>query len=405
MKNLAYIIKALTPPGKTGSKWRALTPHDALDRRSFLFRSGCALCLCALGDFNIVSCIDESSASKDATEGFAKIAMHWKKLDKSTVQCGLCPNECVLGNGERGACRVRENRKGTLYTLIYSRLAAMHVDPVEKKPFFHFLPGSMAYSVATAGCNFSCKFCQNWELSQAKPEDLDAVMVSPDALAHRAHASSSRIIAFTYNEPTIQYEYIIDASRKAREKHLRPVIVSNGYIRPEAGRQLTTSLDAIKIDLKSFSQKFYGEICGGVLNHVLKNLELVHKSGTWLEIVVLVIPTLNDSESEIRSMARWVKRNLSTDVPMHFTRFQSTYLMRNLPPTPVETLEQCREAARAEGIRYAYVGNVPGHRWENTYCHNCGAMIIRRSGFYAVTSMLRNGHCPHCATRIPGVWV
>jgi len=299
---------------------------------------------------------------------------------------------------------VRKNIDGSLYTLVYSRIVAAHIDPIEKKPLFHFLPGSTAFSIATAGCNLSCKFCQNWELSQSNPEDVHAVEISPRDLSRRAKSAGTKVIAYTYNEPTVQFEYIMDSSAEARKKGLRPVIISSGYIKPQAGKMLARNLDAVKIDLKAFTENFYSSICGGSLKSVLDNLVSIYSTGKWLEIVVLIIPTLNDSPAEIRQMCAWVRKNLSASVPMHFTRFRSMYKIQNLPPTPVSTLEQCCKIAKDAGIRYTYIGNVPGHKWENTWCHNCNKMLIKRSGFYHVENHIRKGLCPYCRTRIPGVW-
>jgi pyruvate formate lyase activating enzyme len=379
-----------------------MSGKSLLDRKQFLKIGGRSLCLLALGGAGIRAAC---ALPQTGSDYYVKPARMWKKLAGKEVQCLLCPNGCQLGEGDRGVCRVRKNIKGSLYTLVYSRIASAHVDPVEKKPLFHFLPGSTAYSIATAGCNLSCKFCQNWELSQANPEDLDAVEIAAPDLSRRAASSGARVIAYTYNEPTIQYEYIIDSSAIARKNGLRPVIISSGYIRPEAGRLLAANLDGIKIDLKAFTEKFYGSVCGGSLKAVLENLTAVHGTGKWLEIVVLVIPTLNDAPSEIRAMSAWVRKNLSANVPVHFTRFRAMYKIQNLPPTPVATLERCRTIAAEEGIRYAYVGNVPGHKWENTYCHSCNRPIIQRSGYFHVVNRIRNGRCPHCSTVIPGVWV
>lgn len=377
---------------------------DHLCRKDFLVKSGHTLCLFTLGNSILIECVKDPLFSKSNEDKFKHLASHWKRLNKKTVQCYLCPNECVIEDGERGACRVRENIDGKLYSLVFSRIAAIHTDPIEKKPLNHFLPGSKTLSVATAGCNLSCKFCQNWQLSQSKPEDLNATRITPIALLRRAKSSRTPVIAFTYNEPTVQYEYIIETSRKAREMGLRSVIISNGYIKPDASKELMTHLDGVKIDLKAFNEKFYNNICGGNIYDVLKNLETVYASGNWLEIVTLVIPTLNDSPKEIREMARWVKQNLSPYVPMHFTRFHSMYLIRNLPPTPIKTLERCREIAKSEGIKYAYIGNVPGHKWENTYCHNCNKRIISRSGFLSVKNHIKKGRCPYCKVKIPGIW-
>lgn len=371
-------------------------------RRDFLRKTGQGLCLLALGDLGLARCSD--TCCQPGKDYHTRPAKMWKRLEGGDVLCQLCPNGCRLGNGDRGACRVRQNIKGELHTLVYSRIAAAHVDPVEKKPMFHFLPGSTAYSVATAGCNLSCRFCQNWQLSQAAPEDLDATRITPDDLSRRARSAGSKVIAFTYNEPTVQYEYILDAAVSARRHGIRPIIISNGYIMPQAGRTLAKGLDGVKIDLKAFTERFYSSICGGRLRPVLDNLVAVHATGTWLEIVVLVIPTLNDDPAEIRKMAAWVRKNLSADVPMHFTRFHAMYRIRNLPPTPVSTLERCRAIAKEEGIRYPYIGNVSGHRWENTFCHNCSRVIIERSGYFNVRNHVRGGACPYCGARIPGVW-
>jgi pyruvate formate lyase activating enzyme len=376
--------------------------HSRFARREFLARAGKGLCLLAMGDLGLARCSDTYCQS--GRDYYLKPAKMWKKLEGGDAQCLLCPNGCRLADGDRGVCRVRKNIGGVLHTLVYSRIAAAHVDPVEKKPMFHFLPGATAFSVATAGCNLSCQFCQNWQLSQANPEDLDATRITPDDMTARARSGGSKIIAFTYNEPTVQYEFILDTAAAARRQGIRSIIISNGYIMPEAGRTLARSLDGIKIDLKAFTEKFYSSICGGRLTPVLDNLVSVYAAGVWIEIVVLVIPTLNDSPGEIRKMAAWVRKNLSADVPMHFTRFHAMYRIQNLPPTPVSTLERCRTIAKEEGIRYPYIGNVDGHRWENTFCHNCGKMIIERSGFYSVKNHVKGGACPFCGARIPGVW-
>jgi pyruvate formate lyase activating enzyme len=370
-------------------------------RKRFLEKSAQSLCILALGGTGFLS----SACAGTKNEYYLRPAEMWKKAGRGAVDCLLCPNGCRISEGERGICRVRKNIDGSLYTLVYSRIAAAHVDPVEKKPMYHFLPGSKAFSIATGGCNLSCKFCQNWQLSQSYPEDLNAYEITPERLSVRAKSSGSKVIAYTYNEPTVQFEYIIDSSAIAKKNGLRPVIISNGYIMPEAGRKLAKNLDGIKIDLKAFTEKFYRSICGGSLKAVQDNLVSLHGLGKWLELVVLIIPTLNDSPDEIREMCKWVRKNLSSDVPMHFTRFHAMYKIQNLPPTPVSTLERCRNIAKDNGIRYPYIGNVPGHKWENTYCHNCNRMIIKRSGYFHIENSIRKGACPFCGTKIPGVWV
>ncbi len=377
------------------------TSARCVNRKKFLKMGGNAVCMLALG--TTISRFSNAFA-QSGSENYVRPAMMWKKLAKNAVECSLCPNGCVIENGERGQCRVRKNIKGSLYTLVYSRIAAAHVDPIEKKPMYHFLPGSTAFSIATAGCNLSCKFCQNWELSQSRPEDLDATEITPEDLSRKTISSGSKIIAYTYNEPTVQFEYIIDSARHARKKGIRSIIISNGYIRPEAGRIMAESLDAVKIDLKAFTENFYSSVCGGSLRAVLDNLVSVHSTGRWLEIVILIIPTLNDSQDEIHKMCAWVCKNLSRNVPMHFTRFHAMYRIRNLPPTPISTLEHCYAIAKDAGIRYPYIGNVSGHKWENTYCHNCDKMLIRRSGYFHVENQIKNGTCKYCSAKIPGIW-
>lgn len=331
-------------------------------------------------------------------------ALHWKKIDAQTVQCNLCPNQCMLTNGTRGLCKVRQCMDGKLYSLVYGRIAAYHIDPIEKKPLYHFLPGNDALSVATAGCNFSCKFCQNWQLSQSQPEELDSQYITPVQLVKQAKEHKTPVIAFTYNEPSIQYEYIYDTVQVAKKNNISCVIISNGYLNKQASEMIYPLLNAIKIDFKAYSQKFYSEICGGNLSPVLSNIELAKKKNVWLELVNLVIPTLNDNPDDIGAMVRFIKTHCGSTTPLHFTRFYPIYKLKNIPPTPVSTLERCREIALAEGLKYVYIGNVPGHSANNTYCHNCGKPVIERSGFYTTTNKLKSGKCPYCNTAIPGIW-
>ena len=381
-----------------------LLNDGTMSRKCFLLNGGKALCAMALGGGLLSYCSESPLFSGLADEYFTQPARHWKALGNGVVQCRLCPNQCALEKGDTGTCRVRKNIGGRLFTTVYGRIAAQHTDPIEKKPFYHFLPGKTAYSVATAGCNIACKFCQNWQISQSKPENLESLKITPSLLGKNARSQGAPVIAYTYNEPTVQFEYIMDSAAISRSMGLKSVIVSNGYILPAPGRQLASRMDGIKIDLKAFTDSFYRNVCSGAIKPVLRTIEMVHSLGKWLELVILVIPTLNDSAAEIRNMARWVRKNLSPDVPMHFTRFHAMYLIRNLPPTPISTLERCRTIAREEGIRYSYVGNAPGHRWNNTYCHNCDKQVISRGGFFHVENSLKSGKCPHCKTRIPGVW-
>jgi pyruvate formate lyase activating enzyme len=281
---------------------------------------------------------------------------------------------------------------------------AEHVDPIEKKPLYHFLPRSQAYSLATSGCPLRCKFCQNWVISQARPEDYDAPFCPAQAMANRAKSRGAPVVAFTYNEPTVFFEYLTDIARAARLQGLRSVLISCGFMNEEPLKELTGVLDAIKIDLKGFSPKFYREVCGAELAPVLRSIKQVARSGCHLEIVNLVVPTLNDSDPMMTELSKWVAGETGPDTPVHFTRFHPDYQLMNLPPTPVATLERARDVAMAAGIRYAYVGNVPGHAGNHTYCPKCKMAVIERSGMFVTAMKLKDGACSACGTRIPGVW-
>jgi pyruvate formate lyase activating enzyme len=322
----------------------------------------------------------------------------------SYVKCQLCPKGCIISEGHRGDCRVRENRDGKLYTMVYGNPCAVHADPIEKKPFYHFLPTSVAFSIATAGCNLHCQYCQNWEISQFPPEELDTYDLPPEGVVDAALRSGSDSVAYTYSEPTIFYEYMVDTARMVREAGLRNVVISAGYINPGPLRELCRTVDAIKIDLKGFNEDFYQRVCDATLQPVLDTIRLINEEGVYLEIVNLVVPTLNDHPDELRELARWIVDSVGPDVPIHFSRFQPKYKLMNLPPTPVESLETAREIAMEEGINYAYVGNVPGHPANHTYCARCGQPIIIRQGFAVLDYHLGEGNCAYCGNPIPGVW-
>ncbi len=324
--------------------------------------------------------------------------------DASAVLCQLCAQRCTIRAGESGRCRARMNVGGELRSLVYGRPVAVHVDPIEKKPFYHFLPGSSAYSLGTVGCPLHCKFCQNWEISQARPGDYDAGVTAPGAVADAAARRGAPVVAFTYNEPTVFVEYALDIAAAARTRGLRSVMVSCGFMNERPLADLCGALDAIKIDLKGFSDDFYRTVSGAALAPVLRSITQVRRAGRHLEIVNLVVPTLNDSEASLRGLADWVMGELGPDVPVHFTRFHPDYQLRNLPPTPVETLERARDTAMARGIHYAYVGNVPGHPGNHTYCPRCRARVIARQDFFLLESKLVNGRCAACGYAIAGVW-
>jgi pyruvate formate lyase activating enzyme len=319
------------------------------------------------------------------------------------VQCELCPNGCVLELGQHSKCRARMNKDGTLYSLVYGKPCAVHVDPIEKKPFFHFLPGSTAFSVATAGCVLSCKFCQNWQISQAKPEDTDTYDLPPEKVVSNAIAYKCKSVTYTYTEPTVFYEYMYDTAVIAKKQGIRNTMHSCGYINEKPLRTLSKYMDAADIDLKGFTEDFYSRICSGSLRPVLNSLVILKEEGVWLEITNLVIPTLNDDLQNIREMSRWIVKNLGADVPIHFSRFFPYYKLTNLPPTPLETLEGTRKTAMDAGLKFVYIGNIR-HEAENTFCPKCRKVLIERMGYFVKQNNISNGKCKFCSTNIAGVW-
>lgn len=331
-------------------------------------------------------------------------ALAYEKLDGGVVHCLLCPRGCTVRPGQRGYCEVRENQDGTYKTLVYGRVCAAHVDPIEKKPLFHFLPGTTAFSIATVGCNVECQFCQNWDISQKRPEEIPSSYVPPANVVEAARANGCPTVAFTYTEPTIFYEFALDTAQEARKAGVHSVTISNGFIQAEPMKRICEELTAVKVDLKGFDEEFYRKYVNGELKPVLATIELVRKLGKHLELVTLLIPGLNDSEEQVKAECQWVMKNLGPDVPMHFTRFHPDYKMTNLPETPVQTLMRAREIAVSEGVHYAYTGNLPGSEYENTFCPKCGKKVIERYGMYVSGMHMTDGKCTYCSTPIPGVW-
>jgi pyruvate formate lyase activating enzyme len=329
---------------------------------------------------------------------------HHAKDKNPTVKCLLCAQNCTIAAGERGQCRARMNVNGELRSLVYGRPMATQVDPIEKKPFYHFLPGSEAFSMSTSGCPLRCKFCQNWQISQARPEDYSTRIINPSEIVDTALARSIPVIAFTYNEPTVFTEYLTDIARLARKQKRRCVMISCGFMNPEPLAEMCGVLDAIKIDLKGFDETFYRNVCSAELNPVLRSIKQIAKSGIHLEIVNLVVPTLNDSDKMLQALVNWVAGELGPDVPVHFTAFHPDYQLLNLPPTPIQTLERARDLALSKGIHFPYVGNVPGHPGDNTYCPACSKILIKRKGYFILEMNLKDGHCKFCGKAIAGVW-
>ena len=339
-------------------------------------------------------------------KGFIKRheALFYKRLDRKTIQCELCPRMCVLKNGVWGFCRAREAHKGKHYSLVYGNPTAIHIDPIEKKPLYHFLPATKAFSIATAGCNFRCKNCQNWQISQFPPEETINFYLPPEEAANKAREYDCPTIAYTYTEPSIFYEYMLDTSRAAHKKGTKNIYHSNGFLNREPLKKLCKYLDGANVDLKGFSQKFYSKITGGYLDTVLETLKTLKENEVHLEITNLVIPQHNDDLKTIGKMCRWIRGELGNDVPIHFSRFFPTYKLKNLPPTPVRTLEKAREAALNAGLNYAYIGNVPGHDGGSTCCPRDGKILIQRSGYKVLKNNIKDGRCRFCGEIIPGVW-
>jgi pyruvate formate lyase activating enzyme len=334
-----------------------------------------------------------------------KEAYLYEKLESETVQCLLCNHTCLIKNGGRGICGVRENRSGTLFSLVYEKVIARHCDPIEKKPLFHFLPGSRSYSIATVGCNFKCLFCQNADISQM-PSDHSRIMgeeISPDQIVKDALSDRAQSISYTYTEPTVYYELAKDTAQIATSRGLQNIFVTNGYMTEQCLRDMAPDLHGANVDLKAFNQEFYKKQCGAKLDPVLKTLESMKRLGVWLEVTTLIIPGLNDSEKELMDLARFLC-GIDPDIPWHISRFHPTYKQMDIPPTPPETLRRARDLGFEAGLKYVYTGNLPGDDGENTFCHSCGDPLIERMGFFIRQNRIQDGHCPKCRAEIPGVW-
>jgi pyruvate formate lyase activating enzyme len=329
-----------------------------------------------------------------------KLAKHWEKKN-GKVKCNLCYQNCLIASGKRGFCGVRKNEKGKLYTLVHGKAVSAHADPIEKKPFYHFHPGTNAFSVATVGCNFRCEFCQNFEISQAKPEEIPTMDLPPEKIVELAKQKGCQGIAYTYTEPTIFFEYTLDTAKLAKKQGLYNVYVTNGYIQEKPLKEISKYLDAANIDLKGFDEEFYSKICKARLKNVLKCIVNYHKLGIWIELTNLIVPGVNDDPKKIREMCKWVKDNLDTSVPIHFSRFFPHFKMNDRSPTDIETLKMAYKTAKEVGLKYVYLGNVPGNKEDNTYCWACGELLIERFGFSILQNKItKNKKCPKCGKKI-----
>jgi len=331
-------------------------------------------------------------------------AMLYEKLPNERVKCNLCAHRCIIQNSKKGICRVRENWGGKLYVMNYGKLIAQHVDPIEKKPLFHFYPGSSAYSIATKGCNFQCEFCQNYKISQI-PGHENRIIGSdsvPEGTIVKAMQNGCKSIAYTYTEPTIYYEYMYDVAQLAYEKSIKNVLITNGFITPEALQTIAPYLDAANVDLKSFTNDFYIKTCKGKLQPVLDTIKLLNQLGIWIEVTTLVIPTLTDTEQEFRSIAEFIM-SVSGEIPWHISAFYPAYRLKYLSPTPLAVLNQALEIGLETGLQYVYLGNLTNNVTEDTRCPGCGQILIERKNFGITKNKIQEGHCPNCGRNIAGV--
>lgn len=368
-----------------------------LTKREFLRMS--ALCACGM----MAPIPGWGMADRKQPGKFSREAI-WYTTTPRGVLCGICPNTCTLKPGEVSTCHNRINIGNKLYSIAYGNPCAVHVDPIEKKPLLHFLPQSRTFSIATAGCNFACLNCQNWQISQTSPDKTTNIELMPDAVVANCLKNDCTSIAYTYSEPISFYEYMFDTARIARNAGLKNVMVSNGYINPEPLNALIPYLDAANIDLKVFDQDLYLKLTGGKMQPVLDTLVTLQKSKVWLEITNLVVPSWSDDLAMIGRMCRWLADHGFREVPLHFSRFTPLHKLTQLPVTPLNTLLKAREAAMKEGLKYVYIGNVPGKGFEDTICPACGKAVVGRRGFSILTNHIQNGRCAFCHSAVAGIW-
>lgn len=333
-----------------------------------------------------------------------KEALYYKKLKNNIVNCNLCPTNCVIKPDNFGDCGARKNIDGTLYSLVYAKLASVSIDPIEKKPLYHFLPGSHSLSIGTLGCNLHCLHCQNYDISQSKADQFIGKEVEPKELIETAIKNSCKSISYTYNEPTIFYEYVIETAKLARKKGIKNIMVTNGYINKEPLQELYPLIDAANIDLKSIDEDFYKKVCSVRLNPILESIKEIKKIGTWIELTNLIIPGYNDSKQQIEKLVKWVKENVGTRVPLHFSAFYPTYKLLDAERTPPETLLKAKEIAKKQGLKYIYLGNTSLPDAGTTYCPKCSKPLIERGWFEVKTNLVKNNKCPYCKEKIDGVF-
>ncbi len=376
--------------------------NKEMSRRDF-----CKLAVASAAGLSMLPVVlKESMAEFTRKKGLVieKEAMWYKSTGDGTYRCELCPNRCSLKDGVRSICLVREGKNGKLHTLVYGNPTSIHVDPIEKKPLFHYYPGKSAFSIATAGCNFTCLNCQNWQISQFPPEDTLNYKLLPEKTVMTAKLYKSPIIAYTYSEPSIFYEYMLETSKIAKDHEIKNVSITNGYLNPKPVKELCRYLGAANVDLKGFSDDFYMEFTDGRLQPVLDTINIMKENGVHVEITNLVLPGQNDSDQMLKKMCRWIVSNPGIDVPLHFSRFSPMYKLKNLQHTPEKTLRRARKIALDMGIRYVYIGNIPLLEAEDTFCHNCNKLLVDRSGYRINKMNIMEGCCKYCHVKIPGVF-
>ncbi len=372
---------------------------EHISKREFLKRS-----VSFSAGFIFLPCGSLSGGRDGEVEGIYKKEAMFQEETARGIMCRICPNECVLKEGELSKCNNRKVHNNKLYTLAYGNPCAANVDPVEKKPLYHFLPGSRAFSIATAGCNLVCLNCQNWTISQTSPDKTRNYDLSPSEVVEQCKTSGCRSIAYTYSEPVTFYEYAYETALLAKKAGIKNIIKSNGYINPDPLRKLCTVMDAANIDLKAITEATYLKLTGGKLQPVLDSLKIYKESGIWLEITNLVVPTWTDNKDEIKTMCKWLADNGFKNTPIHFSRFYPIHKLEQLPPTPVDMLNKAASIASEEGLKYVYTGNVPGNEISDTKCPECKTILIKRQGFRVESNTLSGGKCSKCGKVIDGVW-
>ncbi len=374
---------------------RSIATVTTVKRRDFIKLAACAPLLMSLNSRTAMGAVSGPKFQE---------ARYYRKGASRRVDCLLCPRQCVLPDGETGFCRARKNIGGKLYSLGYGSPCAVHIDPIEKKPFFHVLPRTLSFSLASAGCNLRCKFCQNWQISQISPLETSNMTMPPEDVVSAAIQKGCRSIACTYTEPMNFYEYMFDIAKIARSQGIMNVAHTNGYINETPLKELSKLMDAVNFDLKGFSASFYASMCEGELDPVLASIKTLKRAGVWVEITNLVLQGYNDDEKMITAMCKWLVKEAGGDIPVHFSRFYPMYKLTGVPPTSLKSLERARDIAMASGLKFAYIGNVPGHPGESTYCPKCKKLLVQRSGYNILANIIKDGRCPDCSTRIGGIW-